>query len=306
VPALTALCAAHEVTGVLTQPDRPRGRGRALAASPVKRAALERGLTLAQPASLRDPQALATLSAWAPEVLVVVAYGLILPAAVLALPPEGCLNIHASLLPRWRGAAPIQRAILAGDRESGVTIMRMDAGLDTGPMLLRQRHALRPGETAATLEEALAALGARLILEALDGLGRGTLTPEPQPAEGVTYARKIEKAEALLDFSRDAAALERQVRAFNPRPVAETRLHGEQLRIWAARVASPDDLASIRALSGVENSRNGTILAVHADFMLVKCGAGLLAVTEVQVPGRKPIPAADFARSRQLPGQSLG
>ncbi|MDB6087927.1 MAG: Methionyl-tRNA formyltransferase [Gammaproteobacteria bacterium] len=253
VPALEALLrSGHRVVGVLTQPDRPKGRGRQIAASPVKTAALAHGIPVSQPQSLKAEADRVELAAWRPDVLVVVAYGLILPRAVLALPRFGCINIHASLLPRWRGAAPIQRAILAGDTETGVTIMLMDVGLDTGPMLLQERVPITASDTGGSLHDRLAALGASALLEGLDKHAAGTLAAVPQPSEGVTYAAKIEKAEALIDWTRDARAIERQIRAFNPWPIAETRLDGEQLRVFAAAVdgplqEQPDELAEITA-----------------------------------------------------------
>jgi methionyl-tRNA formyltransferase len=300
LPVLEALCAHHTVVGVLTQPDRPKGRGRKLAFGAVKAAALARGLPLAQPPTLKDAPARAALEAWAPEALVVVAYGLLLPPEVLWLPRYGCLNVHASLLPRWRGAAPIQRAILAGDAQSGVSVMQMDAGLDTGPVLLQQSYALTAAETGGSLHDALARLGAQAMLEALRGITAGTLRAQAQPAEGATYAAKIQKSEARIDWRAAAPAIERQVRAFNPWPVAETTLAGEQLRIHAARSVANDPP------SASKRHENGMILAVQDDFMLVQCGQGLLAVTEVQVAGRRPVAAREFSHSRELPGQRLG
>jgi len=236
-------------------------------------------------------------------VLVVVAYGLILPRAVLELPPLGGVNLHASLLPRWRGAAPIQRAILAGDTQTGITIMLMDAGLDTGSVLLQRRIPIATTDSGGSLHGRLAALGAPALLEALEGLGAGTLPGRPQPSEGVTYAPKIEKAEALIDWARDAAELERQVRAFNPWPVAETRLDGEQLRVFAARAeALPDDSID----SEPTRAQFGTITAVRADSVLVRCGRDYLALEQVQRPGRRPIAARDFAHGRDLTGRRLG
>jgi methionyl-tRNA formyltransferase len=311
LPTLAALLAHQQLVGVLTQPDRPQGRGRKLASSPVKSAALAAGVPLAQPGSLRGEAGEAArteLRTWNPDALVVVAYGLILPAEVLTLPRFGCLNIHASLLPRWRGAAPIQRAILAGDAESGVSIMQMDAGLDTGPVLLARRCAITREHTARRLGAELAVLGAAALLEALDGLASGKLRSVPQPAEGVTYAAKIDKSEARIDWSGDALAIERQVRAFNPRPVAETSLDGEQLRIYAAEAEMPQ--------SGSQNSETGrdprdsrdpgTIFEVQRDSMLVSCGTGVLSVTEVQLAGRRPVGVRDFSHSHALEGRRLG
>lgn len=310
VPALEALLGSgHSVVGVLTRPDRPKGRGRQLAASPVKLAALARGAPVSQPATLRDEGDRAALAAWQPDVLVVVAYGLILPPAVLSLPRLGCLNIHASLLPRWRGAAPIQRAILAGDSETGVTIMLMDAGLDTGPMLLRKAVTIGPRETGGSLHDRLAAVGAATLLEALEGHAKGTLRTVPQSADGATYAAKIEKAEALIDWRRDALEIERQVRAFNPWPVAETRLDGEQLRLFeaTAQVSTDADGESSRYLAA-NGDEPGVIVSASGDSVLVQCGRGRLALHQVQRPGRRTISGGDFVRgsSIQLVGKHLG
>ncbi len=243
LPALRALLkSTHRVVGVLTQPDRPAGRGQHLRASPVKLLATEHRLPLAQPPTLKTPEGRAELAQWAPDVLVVVAYGLILPQAALDLPRHGCVNIHGSLLPRWRGAAPIQRAILAGDGETGVTIMQLDAGLDTGPLLLERSRSIGMHDTAGDLHDALAELGAVALIEALDGLADGTLRPRAQPATGASYAPKIEKSEAALDWSTSAVQLDRQVRAFNPWPIAETNFGNDTLRVlaraWPSRTAS--------------------------------------------------------------------
>jgi methionyl-tRNA formyltransferase len=228
-------------------------------------------------------------------VLVVVAYGLILPPEVLRLPRLGCVNIHASLLPRWRGAAPIQRAILAGDTESGITIMLVDEGLDTGPILAQRRLRLGAGATSGTLHDALAELGATVLLEVLPQLAAGSVRAEPQPAEGVMYAAKIDKAEALIDWRDSATALERKVRAFNPWPVAQTRWDGEPLRVLSAG-AEP----------GGGRAAPGTIIAVRADAILVSCGQDCLAVTQLQRPGRKPVSARDFANAGLAVGTVLG
>jgi methionyl-tRNA formyltransferase len=304
LPALAALCAQHEVVGVLTQPDRPQGRGRKVKASPVKAAALARGLPLAQPRTLQCEAARAVLQGWAPEALIVVAYGLLLPREILALPHYGCLNIHASLLPRWRGAAPIQRAILAGDSETGVTILQMDQGLDTGAILRRCVLSLSATDTGGSLHDALARLGATALLETLAAVAVGSLTPVPQPRDGVTYAPKIEKAEARIDWSHDAAAIERQVRALNPWPVAETTLDGEQLRIYGAYPTEERALNVLRNVS--KSSENGAIVAVQDGTVLVRCGHGLLALTQVQQPGRNRVSARDFSHSHQLLGRRLG
>ena len=309
LPALAALCTHHQVVGVLTQPDRPSGRGRRLTASPVKVAALAHRVPLFQPQTLRSEAARTHLAAWQPDVLVVVAYGLRLPPEVLSLPRFGCLNIHASLLPRWRGAAPVQRAILAGDEETGVTIMRMDSGLDTGPLLLQRRIALLPEHTAGTLQVELADLGAALLLEALVGIAAGTLHAATQPAEGVTLAPRIQKAEARIDWSLDATRIERQVRAFNPTPIAETLLDGEQLRILAARAVSESEAREndgkyVETASKIIDP--GLIIGVRGDSMLVRCGEGSLAVSEVQRPGRRPVRVRELAHSMPLAGRRLG
>ena len=302
LPALAALISHHEVAGVLTQPDRPSGRGQKLKFSPVKAAALAAHLPVAQPQSLKSEAGRAQLAAWNPDVLVVVAYGLILPAEVLRLPRLGCVNIHASLLPRWRGAAPIQRAILAGDTESGVSIMQMDSGLDTGPVLLERRCAISREHTAGRLHDELSVLGAEALIAALGELDRGSAQPKPQSQQGATYAAKIDKAESRIDWRRDAQGIERQVRAFNPWPVAETVMEGEQLRIFAARAES----APLGAENASKSSDPGVIISVLDDFMRVSCGIGTLAVTEVQRPGRRPVAVRDFSHTVSLLGRRLG
>jgi methionyl-tRNA formyltransferase len=300
VPALSGLLGSrHQLVGVLTQPDRPKGRGRQLAASPVKLAAQAGGLPISQPITLKKEADRADLAGWLPDVLVVVAYGLILPRAALDIPRLGCVNIHASLLPRWRGAAPIQRAILAGDALSGVTIMRMDVGLDTGPMYLQRPIKLAPDETGGSLHDRLAAEGGSALLEVLDDLASETARSTPQPEDGVTYAAKIDKAEALIDWRRGAVEIERQVRAFKPWPIAETRLEGEQLRIYGARAHLTDD----SSLSALEP---GKITEIRDDAIVVACGAGTLALTELQRPGRRPVSARDFANGLALAGRRLG
>jgi methionyl-tRNA formyltransferase len=297
LPALRALLASrHQVVGVLTQPDRPAGRGRELRASPIKLLAVGQGLPVAQPQTLRNAEGRAALTAWAPDLLVVVAYGLILPAEVLMLPRLGCLNIHGSILPRWRGAAPIQRALLAGDAETGITIMQLDAGLDTGPVLLERHRPIGLHDTAGDLHDALAELGAAALLEAVDGLTTGKLLPRAQPAEGVTYAAKIDKSEALIDWNEDAVQLDRRIRAFNPWPVAETRLAGESLRLLRARVGD----AQARA------AEPGTVLGLADDGLRVACGAGVLAVSELQRAGKRPVAARDFANAVRLAGLRFG
>ena len=288
VPALAAVVAAgHQVAAAFTQPDRPSGRGLAAAASPVKQAAVRLGIPVRQPASLKPPEAQDEIRALAPDALVVAAYGLILPQAVLDIPRLGAINIHASLLPRWRGAAPIHRAILAGDRETGISIMRMEAGLDTGPVLLREAVTVLPDDTAGTLHDKLTALGARLVVAALDGLARGTLAATPQPAEGVTYAAKLQKHEARIDWRRPAAEIERQVRAFNPFPGAAARVRDTEVKIWRA---AADDRAG----------EPGAVIAIDPTGIVVAGGAGALRLEELQRAGGKRLPARDFLRGFPL------
>jgi methionyl-tRNA formyltransferase len=294
VPALESLAARHRIAAVFTQPDRPSGRGRELHMSPVKRRALELGVTVYQPANFKTPEALEMLRAAQVDALIVVAYGLILPASALRLPRWGCLNIHASLLPRWRGAAPIQRALLAGDPVTGVTIMRMEAGLDTGPTLASGRVSIEARDTAKTLHDKLASVGAELVAETLDGLRSGRLREVAQPAEGVTYAAKIDKAEAQIQWHRSAEEVSRQVRAFNPWPMAETRFNGEQLRIWAAEpIESP-------TLKGTASP--GSVLTAAPEGIDVVCGSGILRILKLQLAGRKALPAGEFLRGQRLSG----
>jgi methionyl-tRNA formyltransferase len=328
VASLRALMRSpHQLVGVLTQPDRPRGRGQSLTASPV-RAAVSGSVPVAQPTALRAEEDRAQLAAWHPDVLVVVAYGLILPKAVLEIPPLGCVNVHASLLPRWRGAAPVERALLAGDEVTGVTIMLMDEGLDTGPMLRQQSIAIDPQDTGGSLRERLAGLGASLLLEALDGLAEGSLRPRPQPSEGVTYARKLEKREAPIDWRRPAVEIERQIRALQPWPVAETAQADttagkpERLLVHAARVAPISGTPSARiggsqghgspACAGDPAVRPGLIVETnghHQDgYIRVQCGVGCLDLLILQRPGGTRLPASVFTRgSRALErGMILG
>jgi methionyl-tRNA formyltransferase len=306
--ALEAIAAAgHEVVLVMSQPDRPAGRGMKLQASPVKQCAVASDWPVAQPRSLRldgkypDEASAArdTLLAARPDVMVVAAYGLILPQWVLDLPVHGCLNIHASLLPRWRGAAPIHRAIEAGDAQTGITIMQMDAGLDTGDMLLREALDIGDDNTAR-LHDRLAELGGRMIVEALARIGM--LERTPQPADGVTYASKVEKHEALIDWAQPADAIVRRIRAFDPFPGANSPLDGETVKLWTANTHTPAESVS------VESAAPGTLLAVSDAGVTVAAAAGsAVTVTELQRPGGKRLAVADFLRGFDLkPGQAFG
>ena len=296
VPALDALQAAgHEIAGVYTQPDRPAGRGQTLNESPVKRRAVELGLPLEQPATLRTPEAAADLAAYRPELMVVVAYGLILPPAILGVPRLGCWNIHASLLPRWRGAAPIQRAILAGDTTTGITIMQMDAGLDTGPMLLVRPLPIGARDNGGQLHDRLAALGAESIVAAVEQFVAGRLAAVRQPDEGATYAAKIRKPEAIVDWRQSSVQIDRQVRAFNPWPVAETRWQGQQLRIWEAESVAADG-----------DGEPGRVLEAAGGRLLVVAGEGTLQLHRVPLAGRRAMTAAEFLNAHSLAGARLG
>jgi len=296
--------AGHAVPLVLTQPDRPAGRGMKLTPSPVKQLALEFGVPVVQPRSLRldgkfpdeAAAARAALAAAQPDVLVVAAYGLILPQWVLDLPRLGCLNIHGSLLPRWRGAAPIHRAIEAGDAGTGITIMQMDAGLDTGDMLLVEHEPILADDTTGRLHDRLAALGARMIVRSLSDAGAGALRPVRQPDEGVTYAHKIDKAEAAIDWTQPAEAIERRVRAFDPFPGATFQAGGETVKLWRAQVERPDDAAA-----------PGSVIAVDGQQLVVACGDGALALLDVQRPGGKRGPVAQWLQAHPVQrGDRLG
>ena len=289
VASLAAAARLHEVVAVYTQPDRPAGRGRGLMPSPVKLDAIARGIPVFQPESLKTPEAQQQLRDLQPDLMIVVAYGLILPKAVLAIPTHGCWNVHASLLPRWRGAAPIQRAIEAGDAETGVCLMQMEAGLDTGPVLLRQHTPISDSDTGGQLHDRLAQMGAQVLSDGL-GLLRAGLKPVPQrqPEAGVTYAHKLDKAEAKLDWAEPAAALARRVRAFNPWPVAEATLVGERVRIHGA-VALDDNAGQAP----------GTVIGATREGIDIACGQGALRLRVVQREGGKAITAADYLNARR-------
>jgi len=289
VPSLRAAANKAEIVAVYTQPDRPAGRGRGLQASPVKVAALERGFTVLQPETLKSLVSREALAALKPDLMVVVAYGLILPQTILDIPEHGCWNVHASLLPRWRGAAPIQRAIEAGDAETGVCLMRMQKGLDTGPVLLRQATPIGARETGGQLHDRLADIGAQVLADGL-GLMRAGLLPvaAPQPEDGVTYAHKLEKAEARLDWRQPAELLARKVRAFHPWPMAEGDLSGERVRIHAAE-----------ALPLRHDATPGTVLHGGREGIDIACGEGALRILTLQRPGGRAITVADYLNARR-------
>jgi len=295
VPTLAALQAAgHAVLAVYTQPDRPAGRGRRLSESAVKQYALAHGLEVRQPPVLKGREA--EIAALSPDAMIVVAYGVLLPAEILAVPKYGCINVHASLLPRWRGAAPIARAIEAGDAVTGVTIMQMDAGLDTGPMLLKRETAIRDDDTAAILHDRLATLGAEALVEALARFEHGAVVAEAQDNAQACYARKLTKKEAVIDWGQPASALARRVRAFNPWPVATTRLMQRLVRVWEARPTVRD-----------HDARPGTIVAADAGGIEVACASGTLLLTRIQAEGSKPLSAAEFLNGHRLkPGDRFG
>jgi len=288
VPSLRAAAQRNEVVAVYTQPDRPAGRGRELTPSPVKREALLRGIDVVQPENFKSIVSKDALRALKPDLMIVVAYGLILPQSVLDIPTYGCWNVHASLLPRWRGAAPIQRAIEAGDAQSGVCLMQMEKGLDTGPVLLSQALDIGDSETGGQLHDRLAALGAQVLADGLGLLRAGIRpVPKPQPEAGVTYAHKLDKAEAKLDWSQPASVLANKVRAFNPWPMAEAMVAGERLRLHGAI-----------ALDEAHNTAPGTLLRAGRDGLDVACGAGVLRIRVLQREGGKAITAADYLNGR--------
>lgn len=283
----------HAPVAVLTRPDRPAGRGRRVSPSPVKRLALKRDIDVLQPEGLRDSVVLAELSALAPDLIVVAAYGLILPQAVLDVPTAGCLNVHASLLPRWRGAAPIQAAILAGDRQTGVSLMAMTAGLDCGPVYATATIDIEAGQTAGQLTETLAGLGARLLADRLDAIVAGRLAPVAQDESRATYAPRIDKEDARLDWALPAGLLARRVRAYNPAPGAWFLVDGERIKCALAE-----------SREGV-GAPPGTVVAAGGDGIVVSCGEGALALTSLQRPGRRPVTAAEFSAQLDLGGRRL-
>ncbi len=294
-PLQALIDSEHEVIAVYTQPDRPAGRGRHLKPSPVKQAAVDHGIPVFQPVNFKDEADLSALEALKADVMIVVAYGLILPQRVLDAPRYGCLNIHASLLPRWRGAAPIQRAIQAGDKETGITIMQMEAGLDTGPMLYKEVITIGETETGGQLHDRLAPLGAHALMKTLGLLVSGRLKPEIQDDALANYAHKLDKTEAQIDWSRPATELERIVRAFNPWPVAYTSLNDKTLRIWQAG-----------CLAQQAEGSAGAVMTTSAEGIDVSTGEGVLRISELQPQGKRAMSARDFLNAHDLTGQSFG
>jgi len=294
-PLLGLLAAGYDIPAVYTQPDRPSGRGRKLTASPVKQSAVDAGIAVMQPTTLKGEQGLAALRRFSADLMIVAAYGLLLPPAALGATRLGCVNIHASILPRWRGAAPIQRAILAGDKRTGISIMGMEPGLDTGPVYLLRTIDIAEKETGGSLHDRLAPLGAEALLAALPGILDGTLKPVPQNEALSTYAKKLSKNDARVDWSRTAIEIERQVRAFNPWPVAQTQLGEDMLRIWAAK-----------AMPGDNNGAPGQVIAASKNGIDVATSDGLLRIKRLQASGKRPMAAGDFINARSLDGARLG
>lgn len=296
----------HEVVAVYCQPDRPAGRGRKIKPGPVRACAEAHGIPVHQPTTFRNDDSLATLAELDADVMVVVAYGMLLPAAVLETPRLGCVNIHGSLLPRWRGAAPLHRAILAGDKTTGITIMQMDEGLDTGAMLASRDIDIGIDTNSADLHDVLAVVGAELLIETLEPWCLGTIIPQEQNNEYTTYASKLEKQEAMIDWSQTAAAIDRQIRAFNPWPVAETVLQGERTRIWRARILSVAEQVPSKSSTPIDSAAPGTILRCERDGLWVATGDGVLAIEELQLPGKRAVTYTDFVNSRDVTGAVMG
>lgn len=294
-PLQSLLDSSHEIVAVFTQPDRPAGRGRKLTPSPVKKLALAAGIEVLQPETLRDEASQAQLKALQPDLMVVVAYGLLLPQEVLGIPARGCINIHASLLPRWRGASPIQAAVLAGDKETGVCLMQMDAGLDTGPVLASKALKIGEHETAGDLHDRLAALGGELLTANLEQILAGELQPQPQPDAGATYAGRISKSDGLIDWSQPAQQIDQQIRAYQPWPVAHTVYQGQNLRCLQAR-----------PLAESGDGMPGTILAIADEGLHVQTGGGVLVLESLQLAGKKPVSVRDFANAHDTAGVVLG
>jgi len=303
VPPLKALIeSTHEVVAVYTQPDRPAGRGRKLSPSPVKACAQEHGIEVYQPEKLKNPEDQQPLIELKADLMVVVAYGIILPEVILKAPRLGCINIHASLLPRWRGAAPIQRAILAGDKESGITIMQMDAGLDTGDMLFKTACAIEDGDTGSSLHDRLSDMGAEALMQALPGIIKGSLEAEKQDDSLSNYAKKLNKSEALIDWSKTAKAIQAQVNAFNAWPVAQTAIEvkgkAQMLRIWRAQ--------AVDVVNGQAVEPPGKVVSCNKQGIEVATGDGILRLLEIQMPGKKPMDVKAFVNANDISGRVLG
>ena len=298
-PLQTLIDSEHEVVAVYTQPDRPAGRGRKLTASPVKQLALENNISVYQPLSLKDDEAQQVLRELNADLMVVVAYGLILPQAILDVPKMGCLNIHASLLPRWRGAAPIQRAIESGDTETGVTIMQMDAGLDTGDMLIKITTPIEPNDSAQTLHDRLSILGCDALMQTIQGLMDNSITAEKQDESLVTYAQKMHKEEALINWQESAQNIVRKIQAFNPWPVAYTNFNDKPLRVWQARLALEEETANN------PTAKAGEVINITKAGFIVATGDQAICIQQCQPPGKKAMQAYDFAQSRQLQGHQF-
>jgi len=297
VPALQALLdSTHEVVAVLTQPDKPAGRGRKLKACPVKRAAEQAGLRLMQPDTLRDSRVQAQLKALKPDLFVVAAYGQLFPPEVLSIPRVACVNLHGSLLPRWRGAAPIQSAILTGDSETGITLMQMEAGLDTGPVYASAVTPIQTNDTGGSLHDCLAQLGAKLMMQHIDAILDGSLKAEPQAEVGISHAPRIMKADGRIDWQRSAVEIDRQIRAFNPWPVAQTTVGGQQLRCWMSAIDSQPGGAEMP----------GTVLGIDDEALRVQTGDGVLLLSSLQLPGRRPVSGRQFAGSHEMSALKLG
>ena len=297
-PSLQALIdSSHEVVAVLTQPDRPSGRGRQSASGPIKQMATEAGLKLLQPQTLKDADVQAELAALEPDLMVVVAYGLLLPSAVLDIPARGCINVHASLLPRWRGASPIQAAIMAGDIQTGISIMQMDEGLDTGAVLSTRSIAIDAHEIASQLHDRLSALGGEMLASSLDSILAGELKPLPQADEGVSCAGRISKQDGVIDWARSAVEIDRQIRAYSSWPVAHTLFNGELLRCWTADAGAGETDAALAP---------GSVLGLNADGLRVQTGDGVLVLQQVQLAGRKQVSAIDFANAHAIDAVVLG
>lgn len=297
VPSLRSLAGSgHEIAAVLTQPDRPAGRGRNLRLSPVKESAEQSGFQVIQPTSLGAADIQTRIKSLDPDLIVVVAYGLLLPSEILDIPRAGCINVHASILPRWRGAAPIQAALLAGDTRTGVSIMRMDTGLDTGPVFSTSETAIGAAETAAQLHDRLAVEGAQLLVRSLDGILTGSAVPEPQTDNEATYAGRISKADALIDWNCPAIEIDRRIRAYNPWPVAETLLDGLRMRCW---LASPD-------ANPESGAQPGEVIDAGGGGVIVQTGSGLIRLLELQMPGRQKMQASEFANGYDVIGKILG